>query len=325
VAALVELSWQAGGEISAGLAALKVALTPVRDRRVAGARGVARELSLVCGLYAVWRLAGTLSVMKVTHALARGRALWRLERFLHLPSELALQRGALGHPIWVELCNRYYQLAHGPALMACLAWLFFRHRERYPRARNVIAAVTGAALAIQLIPVAPPRLLTGLGFVDTGLLYHQSVYTALGQGMADQLSAMPSVHVAWAVMIAVFVVEASSSRWRFLVIAHPVLTVWAVVVTANHFWLDGVVGAVLIVPALIAQDGVERWRARSGRQVLDGAGRATDEQPRRDSTLLGASRRTGYESPDVPETAQPLSCSPMQLSGRGTPRPSWHR
>lgn len=247
---MVELSWQAGAELTAALGMVTAGLTPVRARWGPGARGVVRELALVCGLYTIWRLAGTLSVMNVTHALDRGRELWRLERTLHLPSELAIQRASLGHPLWVEFCNRYYQIVHGPALMACLAFLFFRHRDRYPRARNVIAMVTGAALAIQLIPVAPPRLLPGLGFVDTGLLYHQTVYTALGRGMADQLSALPSVHVAWAVMIALFVIGAGTSRWRFLVIAHPVLTVFAVVVTANHFWLDGIVGAALILPAL---------------------------------------------------------------------------
>jgi hypothetical protein len=68
--------------------------------------------------------------------------------------------------------------------------------------------------------------------------------------MADQLSAMPSVHVAWAVLIAMVVIGSSSSRWRWAVLVHPALTAVVVVITGNHFWLDGVVAVALIPPAL---------------------------------------------------------------------------
>ena len=58
-------------------------------------------------------------------------------------------------------------------------WIFLRHRDQYPPWRNVIAILTFGCLAIQLIPVAPPRLLPELGFVDTAHLYGQSVYGAV--------------------------------------------------------------------------------------------------------------------------------------------------
>jgi PAP2 superfamily len=244
------LSWNAAAVISICLAALGLGL-PTRDVRWrVGTKAVAREASVVVGLYSIWQLAGTLSLMKVTGAMERARWIWDAERSLHLPSELAMQRAALPHPLLVEACNRYYAVVHGPALIACLLWLFARHRDQYPRTRNAIALVTGACLAIQLIPVAPPRMLDHVGFVDTGLLYHQSVYTAVGRGMADQLSAMPSVHVAWAVLIAMVVIGSSSSRWRWAVLVHPAMTAVVVAITGNHFWLDGVVAVALIPPAL---------------------------------------------------------------------------
>ncbi|HMC51388.1 MAG TPA: phosphatase PAP2 family protein, partial [Acidimicrobiales bacterium] len=201
-------------------------------------------------------------------------------RSLHLPSELSVQRRALPYPLIVQVCNRYYAAVHGAALIACLVWLFVRHRERYPKTRNSIALVTGACLAIQLVPVAPPRMLDHLGFVDTGLLYHQSVYTAVGRGLADQLSAMPSVHVAWAVLIAMAVLGAGSGRWRWAVLAHPVATAIVVVVTGNHFWLDGAVAIALIPLALLALRGAAALapllrvarRARLGAPVLERRG-----------------------------------------------------
>jgi PAP2 superfamily len=68
--------------------------------------------------------------------------------------------------------------------------------------RNAVAASTAICLLISLVPVAPPRMLTSLGFVDLAARYGQSVYVALGSTAgADQLSAMPSVHVAWAVLV----------------------------------------------------------------------------------------------------------------------------
>jgi hypothetical protein len=94
--------------------------------------------------------------------------------------------------------------------------------------------------------VAPPRLMPGLGFVDTAMRYKESVYSPGGIGDATQLAAMPSVHVAWAVFIAVAVIAVSSSRWRWLIIVHPAATIFAVVATANHWWLDGIVAAALL-------------------------------------------------------------------------------
>jgi len=112
--------------------------------------------------------------------------------------------------------------------------------------RNTVAILTAACLLIQLIPVAPPRMFENLGFVDTALRYGQSVYGVAGSGFADQLSAMPSVHVAWAVLEAVFVIQISPSRWRGLVLVHTTLTILIVTVTANHWWLDGIVAAILL-------------------------------------------------------------------------------
>jgi hypothetical protein len=104
--------------------------------------------------------------------------------------------------------------------------------------------------------------------VDTALAYGQSVYGTTVAGLqADSYSAMPSVHVAWCVLVAVAVVRISPSRWRWLVVAHPVVTVAVVLVTANHFWLDGVAAVVLLLLSYLVQwllRRLVRRRADSG-------------------------------------------------------------
>jgi hypothetical protein len=200
--------------------------------------------------------------MSPAGAVPRGRWLWHAEQVLHLPSETAVQRLFLPHPLLVQAFNLYYDILHFPILGACLIWLFVQHRDRYRSIRTTVALFTGTSLLIQFIPVAPPRLLPGTGLVDTAVKYGQSVYSWKGGFDADELSAMPSVHVGWALIIAFAVITVSRSRWRWLAAGYPVLTLLVVVVTANHFWLDGVAAGLLVAMVLAGQRLV--YRIRSG-------------------------------------------------------------
>ncbi len=203
--------------------------------------GVLRELALIVGLYSLWSFAGEHANLQMGGAIERGRWIWHFEHWFPFPSELTVQHAAL-HAVWfVRLLNVYYASAHFPSLAIFLVWLFWRHRDQYPRIRNTIAMLTLSCLAIQLVPVSPPRLTPGLGFVDTPLRYGPSVYPPLGHSGPDQFSAMPSLHIGWASVIAISVVLVSRSRWRWLVLAHLATTFTAVVATGNHWYLDGFV------------------------------------------------------------------------------------
>jgi len=199
----------------------------------------------------------------------------------------------MDHPLWIQAANGYYAIAHVPAVIALLLWAFIRHRDRYPHLRNVLALLTGACLAVQLVAVAPPRMFPGLGFVDSGHLYGQSVYTAVGTGVSDQLSAMPSLHVGWAVLVGLTVVMVSTSRWRWLVLAHPVLTLIVVAATANHWWLDGVVAVAILAAAAVLDRRVTDV-LRSRRPTLDlvdasdSVGRPDDQPDDRSAVSTGS-------------------------------------
>ncbi len=215
-------------------------------RRAPKRSDLAIETAIVLALYSLWQEGGSLADNHVAGAVSHARWVWNTERVMHLPSEVQVQGLVLSHPHLVEALNGFYDIVHVPALIGFLLWLYFRHRDQYARWRTIGAILTGACLLIQMIPIAPPRLMTGLGFVDTAMRYKESVYAPGGIGDATQLAAMPSVHVAWAVFIAVAVIAVSKSRWRWLVVLHPAATVFAVVATANHWWLDGIVAAALL-------------------------------------------------------------------------------
>jgi hypothetical protein len=222
-------------------------------RRLRAVGAFVREAAVVVGLFSLWQFAGSFSLMGPDGAADRAGWLWHAERVLHLPNEAALQRVILPHPLIVQAFDLYYDIVHFPVLIACLIWLFVRHRERYAEFRITLVGFTGLCLLIQLIPVAPPRMLAAIGMVDTAARYGQSVYSSTGAFEADQLSAMPSVHVGWAILVAIAVIAALRSRWRWVALLYPVMTMLAVVVTANHFWLDGVAAAIVLLFVLAAQ------------------------------------------------------------------------
>ncbi len=217
-----------------------------RVRKYALAGLVGWQAAILVGIYALWQYAGSLSLIGTNDGLQRGRTLWDLERTMHLPSEASFQQVFLPHHTLIRFLNIYYVIAHYNVLLLMLGWLIWRHRDRYREARTVIALTTFACLAVQLIPLAPPRLIGGHGIVDTALRYGQSVYGPVGQGFSDQYSAMPSVHIAWSSAVAFFVWRSTTSRWRFLGVAHALLTWTVVVATGNHFWLDGIVAIAIL-------------------------------------------------------------------------------
>jgi hypothetical protein len=245
-----EMSWQVAAIVAACLFVVAgLAWLPHR-RPVSRAMPFVREAGLVVGLFALWQYAGSFSVLGTDGAIPRAWWIWHTERAWSLPSEAAAQHLVLPHPLVVEAFNLYYAAMHFTVLIFFLIWLFARHREHYRQVRATLVVLTASCLLIQLVPVAPPRMLTGVGLVDTAQVYGQSVY-AFGGGVADQLSAMPSVHVGWAMLVAIATWRATVSRGRWIAVAHAVMTWIVVIATANHFWLDGLVAVALLLVALL--------------------------------------------------------------------------
>ncbi|WP_431682272.1 phosphatase PAP2 family protein [Kitasatospora sp. KL5] len=212
-----------------------------------------RELLLIAALYTVYRLGRIAAEGHVPRAFGNAADVWSLERTLHLPGEGDIQRVLLHSDLLVHAANAFYATVHFPATVLFLLWTYWRRPGHYVWIRRVLTVLTGAGLALHLlVPLAPPRMLEATGLVDTARVYGPAVYgDPATDSLSNQFAAMPSLHVGWALTVAVGLIAATRSRWRLLWLLHPAVTLLVVVGTANHYWLDGIVAAALTGAALL--------------------------------------------------------------------------
>ncbi|WP_241432232.1 phosphatase PAP2 family protein [Ilumatobacter nonamiensis] len=234
---------------------------------------VLHELAVLTGLYGLWRTAKKLPLQQTEGAIERARTIVDVQNALGFPTELQLQEFVVDHDPLGWFSAAYYIGMHVPAVFAFLIWMFWRHRDKYPRWRNVLALTTAGCLLIRFWHVAPPRFLTDLGYEDLSEIYNMSVYGAVGTGVSGQFVAMPSIHVAWAAVISFGIIASSTSRWKWLFALHLPVTFLVVSATGHHWWLDGIVAIGLVGLSLLIDEGVRRlWRAWTRRSELGGDG-----------------------------------------------------
>jgi len=210
------------------------------------------EVALVLALFEFYRFGRLLARGEESAAYGHALQVHHLERLLHLPSEASVQ-GLVPSDALLHAANLYYVSVHFPAMIAFLVWGYlFRPRAEYVWARNILIALTGAALVVHVLyPLAPPRMFPQWGFVDTMVTFGPNAYAGTSGAMANQFAAMPSLHIGWAALIA-FVVHRTGPRWlAWTATVHVVITVLVVVVTANHYWLDGVVALSLLAVSIL--------------------------------------------------------------------------
>jgi hypothetical protein len=232
-------------------------------------------------------------------ALTNGERVWRLERLLHLPGEAVVQQPLLAHELLVRLANCYYAYVHFPATAICLVWLYARRPAHYRRFRRALATLTAAALVLHvLVPLAPPRMTALTGLVDTGRRYGPAVYgSPKADTLSNQYAAMPSLHVGWALAVAVALVAVTAGRLRWLWLAHPLVTLLVVVATGNHYWLDGVVAAVLLALILAVLPRCPADRRPASASAVPPRPHLVAKRPYADGRLPGPRRPRSRSGP----------------------------
>ena len=239
---------------------------------------------------------GTGDDIDASVAFEHARAVIDLQRAMGLYFEDDLQRWYLDLPEmgYIRFWNIFYGTAHFIVTAGALMWLFRSDKARYPFWRNTLGLTTAVALiGFASYSLMPPRLLDDpgvygacrlyapeaaaraepgekqvegcdrYGFVDT-LAVHGgwiSFDDEKAASVTNQYAAMPSMHIGWSVWSTLVLLPMVRRRWlRALVVAYPGLTLFTIMVTANHYWIDAIGGLIaLAVGAALARPLTARF------------------------------------------------------------------
>lgn len=193
------------------------------------------------------------------HAFTNARRVIALERNLGLYVEETIQDAFLGYRFFLQIWNVFYGTLHFWITGYALIYLFRKQPARYSLWRNTIIFATLLALiGFSWFPLMPPRLLdscgqfgacASYGFVDTLASYGGlwSFDSGAMEQISNQYAAMPSLHFAWAMWTFLVLYPHMKHRWSKVLIAiYPWTTLFAIIVTANHYWLDALGGLVVL-------------------------------------------------------------------------------
>jgi hypothetical protein len=219
---------------------------------------------------------------KPIHAFDNAIRVIRFEQFLGLFHEAAIQQLFLPYRGFIQFWNTYYGTAHFVVTLVVFALLFWKRPGVFPVWRNSLGIMTGLAIVgFALFPLMPPRLLDkpcdhygggciasdvrpegSFGFTDT-LSDFGGPWSFDSDEMAsisNQYAAMPSMHIGWSTWCAVAVWPLLRRRWqRVVVFLYPLATLFCIIVTANHYWIDGVGGLMCFAVGTVAGWSLHRW------------------------------------------------------------------
>jgi hypothetical protein len=234
-----------------------------------------REVLYVAAFYVVYtavRNTQGSATVSAEHAFHNARRVIQAERVLGLFHEHQVQRAFLSARWFLQFWNLFYGTAHFIVTAGALIFLFHSMKARYPLWRTTLACTTALALVgFALFPLMPPRLLPpSYGFVDSLKVFGGlwSFDSGAMQKLSNQYAAMPSLHFAWSMWCALVLYPAVHRPWaKTLVAAYPALTLFAVVVTANHYVLDAAGGAVVLGVGYLVARWLTGLRSRSEDRV----------------------------------------------------------
>jgi hypothetical protein len=199
----------------------------------------------------------------VPAAVARSTKIIHLEQATGIFVERQWQEPVLKNDLLMRIANGIYIWGHLPVMLVAAVWLYWKNRQRYGLYRTglVLSAFVGL-WGYAFFPAAPPRLMpSDWGFVDTIALVAKERYELKPDLFLNHYAAVPSLHFGWAMLAGIAIWQNSRNlALRAFAILMPAAMFWAIVVTANHFIFDMLVGAAIVLVALFIS-----WLYYSGR------------------------------------------------------------
>jgi PAP2 superfamily len=219
------------------------------------------EIGGLVVLYAVYEVVRGVGGEDWRAALDHTDDIVALEQSLGLFVERAVQDAVTGITLLPALLGAAYVVLHFLGTAAAIVWVHRRHRSAYPLVRTTLIASTAIALVGYVVyPAAPPRL-SDLGFVDT--VTHSTglnLSSDLLGGLYNPIAAVPSLHFGYSVIVGAAMLALASRRVvRIAGVLYPVVMLFVIVATGNHFLFDAAAGGLTVALAwLVARRLVAR-------------------------------------------------------------------
>jgi membrane-associated phospholipid phosphatase len=236
-----------------------------------GPLDAARQWLLFAGAYYLYRIVRGIVDGHANIAYQHARDIVDLERDLHTFVEVDIQKWAIDHSFFIHVADWMYVNSHFLVTTTFLVWLYVARNHAYYFVRNMfLVSMLFALVGYLAFPAAPPRFLPEWGFQDTVADLFGNGASESANVLYNPYAAVPSMHVAFALMIAVPAVQLVRPRplkllWSF----YPLLVTFVVIATGNHFWIDAVLGAIvagcsaLLAKAAFARARPEAWSWRT--------------------------------------------------------------
>jgi membrane-associated phospholipid phosphatase len=229
---------------------------------------VLRQIVLFCGAYWLYRLVRGLVDGRAAEAFDNAREVIRIEKDLGLFIEPSVNAWATAHSLIGDAASWMYVNSHFAITTVALAWIYLRRNERFYFVRNMFMVAMGLALVGYIaLPTAPPRMLPEWGFTDSVQAFTGVDHDTGSTGVLfNPFAAIPSMHVAFSLMLGMTMAQIVRRRWaKVLWYAYSPLVTFVVIATANHWWVDAVLGAAtaavsaLAAHALLARARPDAW------------------------------------------------------------------
>jgi membrane-associated phospholipid phosphatase len=230
----------------------------------------ARQWFLFAGAYYVYRMVRGIEDGHANVAFQHARDIVSFERSLHTFIEPDIQAWAINHHLFIDLANWMYVNSHFVVTTTFLIWLYVARNHAYYFVRNMfMIAMLLALVGYIAFPTAPPRFLPEWGFADTVSDFFGDGVSRTAGVLYNPYAAIPSMHVAFALMVAVPAVQlVRHYALKVLWALYPLIVTFVVISTGNHFWIDAVLGLVvaavsaLLATATLARARPEAWAWR---------------------------------------------------------------
>ncbi len=222
-------------------------------------RTTVQEVAFIAAAALLYTLVRGLTDDRIPTAFTNADEVIAFERALAIFVEPDLQAAVLEREFLVDVANAVY-IAYWPIVVGTLGWVLLRHPGHYPLYRNAVLTSGAVSLAIfALYPLAPPRFLPEHGFVDTIAANSAGYRDFNASALVNEYAAMPSLHLGWILLVSIAIMNLVPSRAvRATAAIPPVAMFAAIVLTGNHYIVDGIAGGAVVLLGLAIARAVRR-------------------------------------------------------------------